>query len=47
MTVLERKCLKELVMEKKKRNDAARAMDQDPDWTIRNGILLRKNNISQ
>ncbi len=45
MTVLERKCIKELVMEKKKRNSVARAMNQEPDWTIRNGILLRKSNI--
>ncbi len=46
MTALERKCMKELVIEKKKRNDVARAMKQEPDWTIRNGILLRKSNIS-
>ncbi len=45
MTALERKCIKELVMEKKKRNDVARAMNQEPDWTIHNGILLRKSNI--
>ncbi len=41
MTVLERKCLKELVIEKKKRNEVAKAMNQKPDWTIRKGILLR------
>ncbi len=44
LTMLERNCIKRLVAEKKRRNNVARMMNQEPDWTIYNGILSRKSN---
>ncbi len=42
MTPLERIQLKRLVHEKRRRNHAARASQQEANWTIRGGILCRK-----
>ncbi len=42
MTVLEREHLKRLLLEKKRRNELASTMDEEPIWIVRNGVLCRK-----
>ena len=44
MTPLERMHLKKLVHEKKKRNYNARLNNEEPNWTIRGGIVCKKSN---
>ncbi len=43
LTLLERRHLKQLVLEKRRRNDMAKLQDEEPNWTIRDGILCRRN----
>ncbi len=42
MTVLEREHLKRLLFEKKRRNDLAKTVHEEPNWIIRSGVLCRK-----
>ncbi len=43
LTLLERQHLKGLVSEKRRRNNLAKAQNEESDWTIRDGILCRKS----
>ncbi len=43
LTLLERQQLKQLVREKRRRNDLAKSQGEEPDWKIRDGVLCRKN----
>ncbi len=44
LSILERQHLGQLVAEKKRRNNIARTANQEPDWKICNGTLVRKSN---
>ncbi len=43
LTLLERRHLKQLVLEKRRRNDMAKSQDEEPNWTIRDGVLFRRS----
>ncbi len=43
LSILERQHLRQLVAEKNRRNNIARIANQEPDWKICNGTLVRKS----
>ncbi len=45
LTPMQRRHIKELVMEKKRRNCCAKENNEEPDWIVRNGKLCRKSDV--
>ena len=45
LTLMQRSQIKQLVLEKRKRNACAQENNDEPDWVIRNGKLHRRRDI--